>query len=205
MNTDGYGDMIMAMKMDTLRKLFIHTLKDSYNAENQLIEALPKMAEAATAPQLAEGFRAHLKQTQEHVRRIERIFDAMGGSPSGVHCKGMEGLIKEGQEAMEEEGEPDVLDAGLIAAAQKVEHYEIAAYGTACAYAKLLGEDEALRLLHQTLEEEKMTDELLTQMAESQINPEAMNQGGQSGQGGRSSQGQMSGQSQSGRRSQSQR
>jgi len=170
----------MAMKMDSLRKLFVHTLKDSYSAENQLIEALPKMAKAATSPELAQGFRTHLEQTKEHARRIERIFEAMGGSPAGVHCKGMEGLIKEGDEvASDKEADDDVRDAGLIGATQKVEHYEIAAYGTVCAYAKLLGEDEALRLLHQSLEEEKQTDELLTQMAESQINPQANQPSGQ--------------------------
>jgi ferritin-like metal-binding protein YciE len=162
----------MQMKANRLRHLYIEELKDLYSAENQLVKALPKMAKASTSEGLRKGFEGHLEQTKEHVARLEKIFTALGESPNGKKCKGMEGLIKEGGELIEEDPAPEELDAGLISAAQHVEHYEIAGYGCVSAYAKLLGEDQAVSLLRQTLEEEKETDKKLTQLS-SQINAEA--------------------------------
>jgi ferritin-like metal-binding protein YciE len=161
------------MKENLLRELYVDELKDLYSAENQLVKALPKMAKAATSPELRAGFEAHLKQTQEHVTRLEQIFEALNESPKGKHCKGMEGLIKEGSEMIAEDPEPEELNAGLIAAAQHVEHYEIAGYGCVRTYAKLLGETEAATILEKTLNEEKQTDAKLTELAEA-INVEAM-------------------------------
>jgi ferritin-like metal-binding protein YciE len=161
------------MKENLLRELYVDELKDLYSAENQLVKALPKMARAATSPELRAGFEAHLKQTQEHVARLEQIFEALDESPKGKHCKGMEGLIKEGSEMISEDPEPEELNAGLIAAAQHVEHYEIAGYGCVRTYATLLGEKEAATILEKTLNEEKQTDAKLTQLAEA-INVEAM-------------------------------
>jgi ferritin-like metal-binding protein YciE len=161
------------MKENLLRELYIDELKDLYSAENQLIKALPKMAKAATSSELRAGFEAHLKQPQEHVTRLEQIFEALNESPKGKHCKGMEGLIKEGSEMIAEDPEPEELNAGLIAAAQHVEHYEIAGYGCVRTYAKLLGETEAATILEKTLNEEKQTDAKLTELAEA-INVEAM-------------------------------
>src|SRR5580693_2528561 len=145
----------MKMEMSRLKHLYIGELKDLYSAENQLVKALPKMAKAATSPDLRAGFEGHLEQTKEHVARLEKIFKALGESPAGKDCKGMEGLIKEGAEMIEEDRAPEELDAGLISAAQRVEHYEMAGYGCVSAYAKLLGEEQALALLRQTFEEEK--------------------------------------------------
>jgi len=161
------------MKENLLKKLYVDELKDLYSAEDQLVKALSKMAKAATSPGLRAGFEAHLKQTSEHVARLEKIFDALGESPKGKHCKGMEGLIREGSEMIDENPEPGELNAGLIAAAQHVEHYEIAGYGCVRTYAKLLGENEAVTFLEKTLREEKETDVNLTKLAES-INVEAM-------------------------------
>ena len=163
----------MASKMATLEDLYTDMLKDLYSAEKQLVKALPKMAKNAESPDLQKAFQEHLKQTEGHVERIERIFSELDGSPRGKKCVGMEGLIEEGNEIMQEDAEPDVLDAGLIAAAQKVEHYEIASYGTARAWAERLGYNNAARLLQQTLEEESMANEKLTKIAESHINMEA--------------------------------
>jgi ferritin-like metal-binding protein YciE len=160
------------MKENRLRHLFVEELKDLYSAENQLVKALPKMAKASTSEDLRAGFEEHLEQTKEHVVRLEKIFKALGESPNGKKCKGMEGLIKEGGELIEEDPAPEELDAGLISAAQRVEHYEMAGYGCVGAYAKLLGDDQALSLLRQTLEEEKETDKKLTQLA-GHINVEA--------------------------------
>jgi ferritin-like metal-binding protein YciE len=163
----------MASKMATLEDLYTDLLKDLYSAEKQLVKALPKMAKNAQSPDLQRAFQEHLKQTEGHVERIERIFTELGGSPRGKKCVGMEGLIEEGNELLQEDTEPDVLDAGMIAAAQKVEHYEIASYGTARAWAERLGYDNAARLLRQTLEEESMANEKLTRIAESHVNMEA--------------------------------
>jgi ferritin-like metal-binding protein YciE len=148
-----------------LKELYIDELKDLYNAENQLVKALPKMAKAASFDELRQGFEKHLKQTQGHVQRLEKIFQTLGESPKGKKCKGMEGLIEEGSEAMEEDYEDSVLDAALIGAAQRVEHYEIAGYGTVRSMAETLGEADHVSLLQQTLEEEKETDAKLTELA----------------------------------------
>ncbi len=162
------------MKLQTLQDLFVHELKDLYSAENQLIKALPKMAKAATNDELRAGFESHLEETKNHVNRLEQIATAVDCKLSGHRCKAMEGLIEEGSELISEDAEDTVRDAGLIGAAQRVEHYEIAGYGTARALAECLGYDEAVELLTQTLEEEKATDEKLTTLAESTINAEAM-------------------------------
>jgi len=164
------------MEANRLKHLYIEELKDLYSAETQLVKALPKMAKAATSEELQTGFTEHLEQTKGHVSRLEEIFKALGESPKGKKCKGMEGLIKEGAEMIEEDIAPEEKDAGLISAAQRVEHYEIAGYGCVRTYAKLLGEDEAEALLTQTLDEEKATDEKLSGLAGS-INVEAMESG----------------------------
>jgi ferritin-like metal-binding protein YciE len=156
-----------------MRDLYIHELKDLYSAENQIIKALPKMAKAASSDELRQAFEEHLEQTQEHARRLETIFERMEMAARGKKCKAVEGLIEEGKETMEKDAEPAVLDAALIAAAQRVEHYEIAGYGCARTYARLLGEEEAAELLQQTLDEEGETDKKLTELAESAINAEA--------------------------------
>ena len=161
------------MEHNALKELYVDELKDIYNAENQLVKALPKMAKAATSDDLRNGFEEHLEQTRGHVQRLEQIFKALGEKPTGKKCKGMEGLVAEGQEMMEEDFEDDLMDAALISAAQRVEHYEIAAYGTVRTYAELLGEDEAVTLLEQTLEEEKETDQKLSDLA-SDINVKAL-------------------------------
>jgi ferritin-like metal-binding protein YciE len=160
------------MAINSLHELYIQQLRDLYDAENQLVKALPKMAEAANSDELRQGFEEHLEQTKEHVQRLETIFEKLGEKPKGEKCKGMEGLVKEGSEVLEEDMQEDVKDAAIIAAAQRVEHYEIAGYGTVRTYANLLGEDEATSLLEKTLDEEKETDDKLTQLAED-INVEA--------------------------------
>jgi ferritin-like metal-binding protein YciE len=162
------------MKLETLQDLYVEELKDLYSAENQILKALPDMIDAASSPDLKQGFQMHLKQTEEQVARLEQIFGKLGASPRGKHCKGMEGVLAEGKELLKEDAEPDVLDAGLIAAAQHVEHYEIAGYGTVCTYAKLLGDNESADLLYKTLQEEEQTDKKLTQIAESSINAQAV-------------------------------
>ena len=161
------------MQLENLQDLFVDQLRDLYNAENQLVKALPKMAKKATDEQLKSAFEDHLDQTRTHVERLVKIFDKLGAKASGKKCKAMEGLIAEGKEAMGEDAEPEVMDASLIAAAQRVEHYEIAGYGTVRAYAQLLGDEESARLLQKTLDEEGQTDKLLTELAESTINLEA--------------------------------
>ena len=166
------------MKENQLKELYVEELRDLYSAEKQLVKALPKMAKAATSSDLRSGFEEHLEQTKGHLSRLEQIFDSLDESPNGKTCKGMEGLIKEGSEMIEEDPEEEQLDAGLISAAQRVEHYEIAGYGCVRTYARLLGEDEAVSLLEATLKEEKETDAKLTQLAEN-INVEAL-QAGQS-------------------------
>ena len=160
-----------------LKELYIEELKDLYNAETQLVKALPKLARAATSEDLRRGFEDHLEQTKGHVERLQKIFDMLEESPKGKKCKGMEGLIEEGAEVTEEDYEGSLLDAALIGAAQRVEHYEIAGYGTVRSFAETLGETEHVSLLNETLEEEKETDEKLTELA-TQINAEA-NEGGE--------------------------
>lgn len=154
------------MQNESMRQLYIDELKDLYNAETQLVKALPKMAKASSNAELRQGFEDHLRQTSEHVSRLEQIFEMLDEKPTGKKCLGMEGLVKEGAETMKEDYEDAVMDAAIIGAAQRVEHYEIAGYGTVRALAELMGEDEHVSLLEQTLEEEKQTDEKLTQLAE---------------------------------------
>ena len=166
------------MANEGLKELYIDELKDIYNAETQLVKALPKMAKAASSAELRSGFEEHLEQTKGHVQRLEQIFEMLDESPKGKKCKGMEGLVEEGSEVMEEDFEDALLDAALIGAAQRVEHYEIAAYGTVRAFAEELGESEHVSLLEQTLEEEKETDEKLTELAK-QINADANGEAGE--------------------------
>jgi ferritin-like metal-binding protein YciE len=161
------------MKLDSLEKLYVEQLKDLYSAESQLVQALPKMAKAASSADLRKAFQMHLDQTKEHVNRLEQIFENMEYKPTGHKCKGMEGLIEEGEEMIENNAEEEVRDAGLIAAAQRVEHYEIAGYGTVRTYAEMLDRSDDVQLLQQTLDEEYKTDEKLTMLAESEINIEA--------------------------------
>jgi ferritin-like metal-binding protein YciE len=161
------------MELETLKDLYIHELKDLYSAENQLIKALPKMAKAATNQSLAEGFKTHLKETEEHAVRLERILKRHDETTRGPKCKGMEGLIEEGQGMIDEDAEDEVRDAGLISAAQRVEHYEIAGYGSARTYADLLGDKEGATLLQQTLDEEGATDKKLTKLAKTVVNLQA--------------------------------
>lgn len=161
------------MPLDSLHDLYVDGLKDLFSAENQLLKALPRMAKAATAPGLREAFTTHLDETRGQVARLETIFAGLGVSPRGKKCKAMEGLIEEGKEVLAEDGEPAVIDAALIAAAQKVEHYEIAGYGCARTFARLLGYEDAAALLQETLDEEGNADKTLTAVAESEINPEA--------------------------------
>jgi ferritin-like metal-binding protein YciE len=158
------------MELDTLKDLYVEELKDLYSAEKQLVKALPKMAKAANSPELQAAFKTHLRQTAQHAARLEKICSDLGVSPRGKKCVGMEGLIEEGSDLIKEEPEPDVLDAGLISAAQHVEHYEMAGYGTVRTYARQLGLDDQADLLQQTLDEEGETDHLLTALAESGIN-----------------------------------
>jgi len=160
------------MQEQGLKQLYIDELKDLYSAENQLVKALPKLVKGAQSNELRQGFEEHLKQTKGHVQRLEQIFEMLGESPKGKKCKGMEGLIEEGSEVMDEDYEGSVLDAALIGAAQRVEHYEIAGYGTVRNMAELLGESDQVSLLEETLQEEKETDEKLTALAK-QINAEA--------------------------------
>ena len=161
------------MKMTTLEELLEEELKDLHSAENQLIKALPRMAKAAQADELRVAFEDHLEQTRRHVQRLEQVCDKLEIRPRGKKCVGMEGLIEEGKEIMSEDAEAAVLDAGLIAAAQKMEHYEMAGYGTAVAHAKQLGYLELAEILHPTIEEEKAADTRLTQIAENMVNVEA--------------------------------
>jgi ferritin-like metal-binding protein YciE len=161
------------MSLDSLQQLFIEELKDIYSAEKQILTALPRMAKSADSGELREAFTKHLKETEGHVRRLDQIFRELGATPRGKKCKGMEGLLAEGKEIMGEEGEPPVLDAALIAAAQRVEHYEIAAYGCLRTYAQVLGYSEAAELLQETLEEEEKADATLTTIGEQGVNTAA--------------------------------
>ena len=162
------------MALDSLQSLFLDELKDVYHAEKQLVRALPRMAKAASDPGLQRAFTSHLKETQGHVQRLEQVFRELGQTPRAKKCEGMAGLIEEGKGILEEDGEPAVIDAALIAAAQRVEHYEIAAYGCLRTYAQLLGLSTAERLLQQNLNEEEAADEKLNALAEGGINQAAM-------------------------------
>lgn len=159
--------------MESMQKLYLEELRDVYDAEKQLEKALPKMAKNATNDRLRTAFEEHLTTTKEQVRRLETIFDNLGESPSGKTCKGMKGLIEEGEEIMKQEGDPDVKDAAMISSAQRVEHYEIAAYGSLRTYADELGLKDHAELLQRTLDEEGKTDKRLTQLAESRVNKDA--------------------------------
>jgi ferritin-like metal-binding protein YciE len=161
------------MALESLQDLFLNELKDIYNAEKQIVRALPRMAKAAEAPELSQAFTKHLRETEGHVGRLERIFKSLGQTPRGKTCKGMQGLLEEGKEILEEDGAPQVIDAALISAAQRVEHYEIAAYGCLRTYAQLLGMNDADRLLEQTLQEEEATDKALTSLGEGGLNQAA--------------------------------
>jgi len=162
------------MKLDTLQTLYVDELRDLYNAENQLLKALPKMAKAASSEELKDAFEKHLEQTKTHVERLEEVFEEIGEKPKGKTCKAMKGLIEEGSEILHEEGEESVIDAGIIVAAQKVEHYEIASYGSVRTFAQLLGKDSSAELLQTTLDEESEANELLNTLAEDIVNPEAL-------------------------------
>jgi len=161
------------MEMESLKELYIDELKDLYSAEKQLVKALPKMAKNATNPELKDAFTTHLQETEGHVERLEQIFEMLGERPGGKKCKGMEGLVEEAKELLEEDATEAVLDAGMISKAQHVEHYEMAGYGTVRTYARLLGLDDQADLLQETLDEEGHANELLTQIAESSVNLEA--------------------------------
>jgi ferritin-like metal-binding protein YciE len=161
------------MKVTNLQDLWLDQLRDLYSAEKQLVKALPVMAKAAKSPELRQGFEEHLEQTEGHVQRLEQIFEQLDASPRGKKCAAMEGLIEEGKELMHEDMDDALLDAGLIGAAQKVEHYEIAGYGTVRTWAELLGMNEAVDLLQQTLDEEKETNEKLSELAHQEVNLKA--------------------------------
>ena len=161
------------MPLDNLQSLFENELKDVYNAEKQLVDALPRIAKAASSPELADAITSHLEETKGHVQRLEQIMRSLDMPTRGKKCKGMEGLLAEGKEILEEDGEDTVKDAGIISAAQRVEHYEMAAYGCLKSYAEILGHTDAARLLDQTLQEEEAADEKLSQLAEGGINQAA--------------------------------
>ncbi|MEO6969908.1 MAG: ferritin-like domain-containing protein [Chthoniobacterales bacterium] len=165
------------MKLDSLRTLWIEEMRDLYNAENQLLKALPKMAKKATTPELKKAFESHLEETRTHVERLEEIFAKLGKKPSGKTCKAMKGLVEEGSEMMAEDGPASVIDAGLIAAAQRVEHYEMAGYGVVRTFASVLGEDDAQETLQETLDEEGAADKTLTEIAEGLVNEDAEDEG----------------------------
>ncbi|MGB7023579.1 MAG: ferritin-like domain-containing protein [Candidatus Acidiferrales bacterium] len=164
------------MKQNTLKELYVEELRDLYDGERQLIKALPKMAKNSNSSELRNGFVEHLQQTKEHAKRVEQILEGLGEAPKGKKCKGLRGIVAESAELLGDDFDGDLKDAALISAAQRVEHYEIAAHGTVHAFAELLGENEASSLLEQTLNEEKETDEKLTQLSQT-INPQALRTG----------------------------
>ncbi|MEP7288375.1 MAG: ferritin-like domain-containing protein [Chloroflexota bacterium] len=164
------------MSLNSLEDLYVEQLKDLYSAETQLVKALPKMAKAASTPELKTAFTQHLDQTEQHVQRLEQIFNKLGKGANGKKCKAMEGLIEEGKEVIDEKGQSDVVDAALIGAAQKVEHYEIAGYGTVRTFAQRLGYVDAVKLLQQTLDEEHAANTNLTKIAEPGVNEQAEKQ-----------------------------
>jgi ferritin-like metal-binding protein YciE len=162
------------MDLDTLKELYVNELRDLYNAEGQLIKALPKMAKAASSDELREAFEKHLEQTEGHVQRLEQVFEEIGEKAKGKTCQAMKGLIEEGSDVLKADGDDSVIDAAIIVAAQKVEHYEMAAYGSVRTFAQLLGLDKSAELLQQTLDEESEANELLNKLAEDIVNPEAL-------------------------------
>jgi ferritin-like metal-binding protein YciE len=169
-----YSKGTIARKERTLKELYVNELRDLYNAENQLVKALPKMAKAASSDELKEAFEKHLEQTKGHVERLEEVFKQLGEKTKGKICQAMKGLIEEGSEVLKADGEDSVIDAAIIVAAQKVEHYEIAGYGSVRTFAQLLGQDQSAELLQQTLDEESEANELLNKLAEDIVNPEAL-------------------------------
>ena len=166
--------LLMSDTFNSLEDVFNHELKDIYDAEQRLTKALPKMADKAKNPQLKKAFEDHLRQTEKHLERLESVFQNRGLEPEGIKCDAMVGLVEEGSNVISADGDADALDAGLIGAAQKVEHYEIATYGTLRTFARRLGDQRSADLLEQTLDEEKATDEKLTKIAESSVNPAAV-------------------------------
>jgi len=160
-------------KLNTLEDLFVEQLQDLYDAEHQITKALPKMAKAASSSELQQGFQMHLQQTEQQIQRLEQVFETIGQKAKGKTCEAMKGLIKEGEELMSMDADAAVMDAGLIAAAQRVEHYEMAGYGSVRTWAQQLGNQKAAQLLQQTLDEEGETDHKLTQIAESMVNTRA--------------------------------
>jgi ferritin-like metal-binding protein YciE len=160
-------------KLSSLDDLLVHELQDIYHAEGQILKALPKMTKAATHEELKRAFEEHRLQTEQQVERLEEVFKLLGHPVKGRKCEGMAGLLEEGKKVMAQDAEPGVLDAALIASAQKVEHYEIAAYGCVCTYAEMLGYDQVHELLGRTLDEEETTDQRLTALAEQVVNPRA--------------------------------
>lgn len=166
------------MKNDSLRALFLNELREAYDVEHQIERALPKMLEHVSHPELKDAIHLHLSQTKEQARRLDRCFDVLGERAKAEDSDGIKGIIKGAEHLMKSDGDPSVIDAGIIAEAQKVEHYEIAMYGTLCTYAQMLGEQECLSLLKQTLSEEKETDRKLTDIAERIVNVDAMRAAG---------------------------
>jgi len=164
---------LFSRDIKTMDDLFVHTLRDIYYAEKQITKALPDMIEKASDPQLKQGFQTHLRETENHVKRLDQVFDLIGKKAQGVDCPAIDGIIKEANEVVGEVDKKQVMDAALIAAAQAVEHYEMTRYGTLMAWAKQLGRSDVITLLNQTLDEEKATDKKLTAMAESQVNRKA--------------------------------
>ncbi len=165
-------------KLKNLEDLFEHELKDLYSAEKQAIDAMPKMMQQANDPQLKQAFETHLEETKAQKERLDKVFELLGMSPGRKKCEAMAGLIAEGQELIDEKASPEVKDAGLIATAQRIEHYEISGYGTAAHYAERLGKKDVAKLLQQTLQEEQKTDTLLNELAKNSINQKAMAAGG---------------------------
>lgn len=161
------------MTLNSLQELYVTELKDLYDAEQRIVKALPKMAEAAHSPELRSAFEQHLEESKGHLDRLEQVFQKLGEAPKGKKCKGIQGIIDEGEEMIGNHAPPAVMDAGLITAAQRVEHYEIAAYGAVRTYARRLGFEDQAQLLNQTLQEEGQTDKKLTHLAEAYINEEA--------------------------------
>ena len=163
---------LFSMKLENLQQLYLKELRDLYDAEKQITQALPKLIDAASNPELKSGLEEHLEVTQTQISRLESIFQSLNEKPAGETCKGMKGVIKEGDEIVSAGGDPATVDAGIISAAQRVEHYEMAGYGTVRTYAKLLGQEEHANLLQQTLDEEAEADETLTEIANT-VNVEA--------------------------------
>jgi len=173
-NQDRKGKERGIMNLDTLKELYVNELRDLYNAENQLVKALPKMVKGVSSDELKEAFEKHLEQTKGHVERLEEVFEELGQKTKGKTCQAMKGLIEEGSEVLKADGDDSVIDAGIIVAAQKVEHYEMAGYGSVRTFAQLLGQDKSAELLQETLDEESEANELLNKLAEDIVNPEAL-------------------------------